>query len=284
MTIEFGHASHVGQKREHNEDAYGHDPASGIFVVADGMGRYASGGVASAIAVNTVLDRLRSGMETRGAVLAAHEAIKDAVCKGQGAQGMGTTIVVLLVGESQYEVAWVGDSRAYLIGDRVRQLTRDHSLVQRLVDDGTIQVNEAATHPQRNVITQALGLDNAVIQVDTINGRIRDGEKILICSDGLYGEVDDSDIFRIINMASSPQRAVEALIDAANKNGGSDNITALLVDFHNKNNDADHISSKTVPHDCLSYQAYARRRKKTKLIILCSLLVVICIYLLVLIY
>jgi serine/threonine protein phosphatase PrpC len=144
-----------------------------------------------------------------------------------------------------------------------------------LVDDGTINQSEAAIHPQRNVITQALGLENTHIQVDVIKGRFHSGERILICTDGLYSEVGNREIFRIVRMAANVQQATDELIETANKNGGSDNITALMVDFFEENSVPNQLTSKTVPHDCLSFKSYSRRRQKLWWIVLYSILMFI---------
>ncbi|MEZ4599574.1 MAG: Stp1/IreP family PP2C-type Ser/Thr phosphatase [Syntrophotaleaceae bacterium] len=226
-----GHATDVGRVRDHNEDNYIVLPEKGLWLVADGMGGHAAGEVASAIAVKCITGKVGEKMSLAMAIEAAHQAIIKAGRNGEGTPGMGCTIVALQMSGCDYEIAWVGDSRAYLWNGVLRPLTRDHSFVQQLIDSGAISEEEARVHPQRSVITQALGAsDLKTVRVDTVQGTLCRGEQILLCSDGLTSEVEDGQIAQLLQGAESPMQAVEDLIRTANNNGGSDNITVVLVE------------------------------------------------------
>lgn len=231
MDYVFGHATDVGRVRDHNEDTYVAAPENALWVVADGMGGHSAGEIASAIAVEVIAMEVANGIPLNEAIEKAHQAILRAVQEGMGSPGMGCTVVAARLNGCELEVAWVGDSRAYLWDGSLRLLTRDHSFVQQLVDSGAISEEDARHHPQRSVITQALGAnDLKAIRVDTVNDVLARGERLLLCSDGLTGEVEDAGIAAILKRTADPQQAVERLIAAANENGGSDNVTVVLLD------------------------------------------------------
>lgn len=191
-THEYAAGTHVGRVREHNEDYYYVDPVAGLWLIADGMGGHQSGEIASATVGEYIPRAIEQGISVEEAIIRSHSAIFDAVEKGQGSYGMGTTVVVLKMDGNAYEIAWVGDSRAYLWNGELRPLTRDHSLVQRLLDAGAINAQEAKDHPQRNRLTNVLGASEPILpQVDSIQGILEPGEYILLCSDGLSGEVNE---------------------------------------------------------------------------------------------
>jgi len=247
-----GWATDVGQVRQRNEDAVfvmtayqegGHGLIPfGLFVLADGMGGHRLGDVASALATRivaqhviaeTILHTLRE--EEPGADRPPlSEVLIDAVNKANAAvamevPGAGTTLTcALLLGPRAY-IAHVGDSRAYLVSsDGLEQITRDHSLVDRLVELGQLTQAQAANHPHRNVLYRAVG-QKGELEVDTYMRVIPSDGALLLCSDGLWGLVDEEAIARIIRDAPSPQAACTDLIQAANEAGGRDNITAILV-------------------------------------------------------
>lgn len=231
MDYTFGHATDVGRVRDHNEDTYIAVPENGLWAVADGMGGHSAGEIASAIAVEVIAAEVGNGCPLDEAIEKAHQAILQAALEGQGAPGMGCTVVALKLSGYEVEVAWVGDSRAYLWDGALRPLSRDHSFVQQLIDSGAISEEEARHHPQRSVITQALGADELkTVRVDSVRDILARGERLLLCSDGLTGEVDDAYIADVMSRTSDSQQAVEQLIAAANNNGGSDNVTVILVD------------------------------------------------------
>jgi PPM family protein phosphatase len=225
-----------GRMREQNEDSL--YAGTTVFAVADGMGGHAAGEVASATALEPLraLDR-REFATAEDAQHALAEAIAEAnlnvVAKATNEpelRGMGTTLTAVLVRDGRFHVAHVGDSRAYLIrGGEISQLTTDHTLVEQLVREGRLSRDQAATHPQRSVITRAIGVDREV-EVDSLPPlEMQPGDQVLLCSDGLSGPVEDPDIAGILAAEPEGQGAADALVDAANRAGGPDNITVVLI-------------------------------------------------------
>ena len=230
--IEFGHATHVGLRRAHNEDTYWADGSLGLWLVADGMGGHEYGEVASAVARDTLVREVRQGLALVDAIRGADEAIIALSQRRKEALPMGTTIAALRVQRDDYEVAWVGDSRVYLWQNgSLQQLSQDHSYVQELVAQGAISAEQARNHPHRNMVTQALGItDPQELHVETCAGKLESGMQFLICSDGLTEEVDDQAIATVLARRElAAQECVEHLVLAALDSGGSDNITVLLV-------------------------------------------------------
>lgn len=235
----FGACTHVGQIRQGNEDSY--VAVDGLYVVADGMGGHSAGEVASAIAVKTLAEihtATESGMKTpeqvADAIATANMAIFLESLDDSEKAGMGTTLTALIVTDAathQIVIANIGDSRTYLWRDgQLRQITIDHSHVQTLVERGAISAEEARTHYQRNIVLRALGIDTA-IDVDIFPLDVRDGDRFILCSDGLVDEADDSEIENEVRLGSEPQQLAQSLVDLANDHGGRDNITVLVVDF-----------------------------------------------------
>lgn len=230
--IEFGHSTHVGLRREHNEDTYYADADLGLWLVADGMGGHEHGEVASSIARDTLVQQIGQGTPLVRAIQIADEEIIRHSTRRSEALPMGTTVAVLrLGGETDFEVAWVGDSRVYLWNQNLRQVSQDHSYVQELIDQGAITSEQARRHPHRNVVTQALGVtDPQSLRVESVRGRLEPGMQLLLCSDGLTEEVDDAQIAAILARTDlSAQECVDHLILAALEGGGSDNVTVILV-------------------------------------------------------
>ncbi|MGH2514581.1 MAG: PP2C family protein-serine/threonine phosphatase [Ktedonobacterales bacterium] len=299
----------VGQQREQNEDAcYIHvvendSQIAGLFVVADGMGGYHAGEVASKIAVDTISELLRpllgptssqptvrlKGKRGRGkdtkagrddpaktrpltedgengdapaeagnateqrmssetqqlgesivlehytdklkaAVEQSSEAIVEYGHQHAEARGLGSTVTVVMIAGDQAFIANVGDSRTYLFRDgKLQRLTHDHSLVERLVEAGQIERDEVYDHPHRNLIYRSLGANKAEVDVDIFTERLKDGDALLLCSDGLWEMVRDPQLESILGEVSDPAAATEILIERANENGGEDNISAVLV-------------------------------------------------------
>jgi protein phosphatase len=229
--IEFGHHSHVGLRREHNEDTYYADAELGLWLVADGMGGHEHGEVASAIARDTLIEQVGQGNPLARAIqLADEEIIKHSSRKAE-ALPMGTTVVAVRVKGDEFEMSWVGDSRVYLWDGALKQLSQDHSYVQELIEQGAITAEQARTHPHRNVVTQALGVtDPQSLRVETVRGSMKPGTQILLCSDGLTEEVEDSQIAAALARSDiSAQECVDHLILAALDGGGSDNVTVVLI-------------------------------------------------------
>jgi protein phosphatase len=228
--IEFGYKTDVGKVREHNEDNLRSLPEKGLWLIADGMGGNEAGEVASALVIETVPNLLNQGLGLKEALLQTHYRVHRAVKDGLGERGMGSTAVALQLNAESYEIAWVGDSRAYLWnGSSLIRLTRDHSLVQQLLDSGKISQEEAEKHPQRNVITQALGAAMKEVRVDTVKGHLAKGDRILLCSDGLNSELSDYEIAVILSRETSCQELSDRLVEAAIAKRGSDNISVVLV-------------------------------------------------------
>lgn len=229
--IEFGHLSHVGLRREHNEDTYYGDAEMGLWLVADGMGGHEFGEVASALARETVVREVKAGKPLSEAIRLADEEIIRQSRRRADSLPMGTTIVAVLVKDGRFEMGWVGDSRVYLWNGQLIQVSQDHSYVQELIEQGAITPEQARTHPHRNVVTQALGVtDPASLKVETISGEFKPGMQLLLCSDGLTEEVDDEQIARLLARKElTAQECVEQLILAALDGGGSDNVTVVLV-------------------------------------------------------
>lgn len=260
----FAAKTDAGRCRDHNEDSFLADADQGLWVVADGMGGHEGGEVASAIAVQEIQQQVQVGHALSDAIYMAHQSILKAVDKGEGRQGMGSTVVALHMIGNHFEIAWVGDSRAYLWNGRLRQLSRDHSFVQQLLDSGAINEEEALAHPDRSVISQALGADAVSIKVDSVSGELYRGERLLLCSDGLSGEVDDQQISSILSEHPDDASAVETLVQAALDNGGSDNVTVILFSANDSFPLKPHAAA-TVPFDASQLNNSLDHRSRQKL-------------------
>lgn len=226
--------SHVGLRRELNEDNFASIPEFGVWAVADGMGGHDGGEIASEIAKDAVIEGARMRRELSRTFEMAHDEITSHPMSG-GERGMGTTLVALRADleQSSIELAWVGDSRAYVLDDAgLVQRSKDQTQVQKWVDEGLISEDEARTHPYRNVITQALGIEQEdSLQVATWQGLVTGSTRVLLCSDGLTEHVEDAHLKLLLSSGSCKQ-AAQNLVQAALDGGGSDNITVVLVDFN----------------------------------------------------
>ena len=224
--------SHPGRKRRRNEDAWVCHPP--LFAVADGMGGARGGEIASRVAATALGESVDGSGESRVVALIqeANRQVYERAREDSDASGMGTTITVALFENGIVSIGHVGDSRAYLIRDRkVDQLTEDHSLVAELVRSGRLSPEEAETHPQRSVITRALGTDPDV-DVDVFSVEAKPGDLFLICSDGLTAMVDDATILDVVERQRDDlDAAAKELIAAANRNGGEDNITVVFFEI-----------------------------------------------------
>ena len=223
--------SHPGRKRRRNEDAWVCAPP--LFAVADGMGGARGGEIASRVAATALGESVDGNGEQRVTALIqeANRQVYDRAREDSDASGMGTTITVALFENGLVSIGHVGDSRAYLIRDRaLDQLTEDHSLVAELVRTGRLSPEEAETHPQRSVITRALGTDPDV-DVDSFSVEAKPGDLFLICSDGLTSMVDDETILQVVENGRADFEAVaKELVGAANRSGGEDNITVVFFE------------------------------------------------------
>lgn len=227
--------SDIGLARQTNEDSYICDHP--IYIVADGMGGHVAGEVASKMVTVAVKEAVqaksaawpRSEDILTEAILEANALVLQKAKQQIEYAGMGTTISMFLVGQRECLWAHVGDSRIYLLRQRrMTQITRDHSLVWDLVEKGAITKEESLTHPRRNLLTRAVGVDGD-LQIDTGRLALEPGDRVLLCTDGLTNMVGDEEIQEIISFADIAQ-SVDTLIDRANQNGGIDNITALLIE------------------------------------------------------
>ncbi len=230
-TLAWGARTDVGCVRAHNEDSY--LVQSPLFCVCDGMGGHAAGEVASSIAVETIArmaPHTADAAMLASAVEAANAAVIEAAAHGRGKPGMGCTATTAYIDGHSLAIAHVGDSRAYLLheGTLIR-VTHDHSFVEELVDAGEITADEARVHPNRSVITRALGSDPAMY-ADHFMLNIDQGDRLILCSDGLSGMVPDREIERVATESETPQLAADNLVDAALAAGGADNVTVVVVD------------------------------------------------------
>jgi serine/threonine protein phosphatase PrpC len=249
-----GWCTDVGRVRNQNEDALfvfsGEQEANnavppfGLFMLADGMGGHQSGEIASALALRTaaswllsrvyfpLVDETDRGTDQPSLTDVVREAIAHANrIVTRDFPGSGSTLTCGMVLGNRLFIGHVGDSRAYLLraGQAARLLTKDHSLVNRLMEVGQLTAEEAAVHPQRNVLYRAIG-QGATLEVDVSTYALEPGDRLLLCSDGLWGLLDEAEIWRLVQEAATPQQASEQLVAAANAAGGNDNITVVLVE------------------------------------------------------
>lgn len=230
-----GVSTAVGHVRRHNEDSYLVAPEIGLWVVADGMGGHSAGEVASQIACETIANCVREGKSLSESISGAEKAISEAILKGEGSEGMGTTVVAAKVDGPRYEIAWVGDSRAYLWHDnRLRQLTHDHSLVQELLDQHVITEDEARAHPNKSVLSRCLGGGTTGrVEIDRIQNSFYANEILILCSDGISGEVPfhriEQKVRELTKDSVSVSTISEDLIALALEHGGNDNATAIVI-------------------------------------------------------
>ena len=229
MKIEVGSATDIGRVRERNEDSILVEPP--LYVVADGMGGHRGGQVASQVALEMMEELAGEGKGSLADhVRSANRAVWDRSVEDQRLSGMGTTLTAARVDGASATIAHVGDSRAYLLREGLlRQLTTDHTLVERMIRSGEITEAEADVHPHKNVLTRALGTDQHV-EVDEDAVELIDGDRLLLCSDGLTGMVTEDQIQAILETTESPQQAADRLVKAANRAGGIDNISVVVID------------------------------------------------------
>ena len=230
----------IGRKRQLNQDfIYLSEVPVGnlpnVFIVADGMGGHNAGDYASRYAVETLVEEIEISFEKNPvkilgrAIDRANRMIRQRAREDISYSGMGTTMVIATFIGRYLEVANVGDSRLYVISDRIRQITQDHSLVEEMVRMGGIDRASARNHPDKNIITRAIGARDYV-EADFFNLELHTGDMVLLCSDGLTNMVDDETIFRILKFGGSLEDRVEELVRVANQNGGKDNISVIVIE------------------------------------------------------
>ncbi len=227
----YGSRTEIGNVREHNEDSLTVLPP--LFAVADGMGGHEAGEVASEITINTLNDLAPQSADAEAlarAVVAANLNVIKAPSQGVGREGMGTTLTAAILEKERLIIAQVGDSRAYLLHNgSLQQLTRDHSLMADMIEAGQLTEAEARVHPNRSVITRAIGSDPHM-QPDLYELNVETGDRLLLCSDGICGVIEDHEIASIMRQAPSAQSCADQLVEAALAAGGFDNATAVVVD------------------------------------------------------
>lgn len=237
--MKISSATSVGKIRALNEDAFYVAPLANnslLAVVADGMGGHNAGEVASNEAINVIRDvATENEHEAKEVLIEALNVANSTVYKMSQDKttlsGMGTTITACLVSDEKVTAAQVGDSRLYLIRDnKIIQITKDHSLVEMLIENGSITRDDAKHHPQKNVITRAIGTDSSV-EADIYEFSIENGDIILLCSDGLVNMVEDEKILSIIKKTRKFEQTADKLINEAENAGGNDNITVILIKF-----------------------------------------------------
>lgn len=241
-TLEYCAATHPGLKRDNNEDCYVNLPAVGLWAVADGMGGHEAGEVASAIVSETFESVSSNGKAFNlvDAIQQSHRNILNAAENGRGAYGMGSTLVAVRANFQGYQIAWVGDSRAYRwtpqkSGGLLERLTTDHSYVQMLLQSGAISEADVEKHPDKNIITQCLGMQElSQLKVDTLDAEWQDGQWLLLCSDGLTDELSDQEIAEILQHAPNSFTAVDELLHQALTHGGRDNVTVQIIEAPSK--------------------------------------------------
>jgi len=254
MRVVAAGRTEVGCVRKHNEDNFLVDPELGLFVVADGLGGHAAGEVASQIVVDKVGQFIThtvepdhtwpvdydpslpfDGNRLKAALLLADQGILNDIRTNPERESMGSTVVACLVNGETVTLVHVGDSRAYLLNkDGIQQVTQDHSWVAEQVANGILTPEEARRHPFRNVITQALG-NGGDLDISVRELRVAELDRILLCSDGLSGMVQDEEIWNIVQNSTDMEEAAGSLISKAMANGGEDNITVVIVAFEPDN-------------------------------------------------
>lgn len=230
--------THTGMVRDNNEDFFVYDDNLNFFVVADGIGGHNAGEVASELACSIILDNFKKHYDDYSdklplllskSIEKANKAVYMKSLENEMFEGMGTTITLGILSSGVVYAAHVGDSRMYIISDgKMAQATKDHTLVNELLKNGSISIEEARVHPQRNIITKAVGSSEKLV-VDIFELEVEESNVLLLCSDGLTDTTTDEDILDIINASSNYDEACENLVSKANDSGGSDNITVMLV-------------------------------------------------------
>ncbi|GFI01847.1 MAG: Stp1/IreP family PP2C-type Ser/Thr phosphatase [Lachnospiraceae bacterium] len=234
----------IGKKRKLNQDfVYVSEISVGnlpnVFVVADGMGGHNAGDYASKCTVETMVREIRGCFEKNPirilgkAIMAANDQIRRRAKEDNSLYGMGSTVVAATCLGHYLQVANVGDSRLYIINDEIRQITRDHSLVEEMIRMGGLDRAAARNHPDKNIITRAIGALDTV-EIDFFHEELRPGDIVLMCSDGLTNMLEDEEISKIIREYPSLEERAEKLVEAANQNGGKDNIAVILINVFAK--------------------------------------------------
>ena len=277
LTLAIGAATDTGNLRGQNEDS--HIAQQGLFAVADGMGGHNAGEVASAMAIEYLRGVALSGVASAEAfaqvVRDLNNAIFSAATATTDQRGMGTTLTAAALLDSTSEtdqpsqivIANVGDSRTYLLrSGELRQLSVDHSYVQELVTEGLLTIDEARTHPRRNIVTRALGID-AQVSVDTWTIPMFDGDRFMLCSDGLVDEVPLNEITEMMREHTTPQQVAERLVTAAKWHGGRDNITVIVLDVSINAATTEVVAAPDITPDTASESTTSNKKRVFALVV-----------------
>lgn len=235
--MEFASESHPGNRYQHNEDSLGWSEEAGVWLVADGMGGHACGDVASRVAKQSILNQLASDDYTRQTPLTelishAHDAVVDEGVR-RSTENMGSTIVVLRLSGGLAQIGWCGDSRVYLQRDNeLVRLTRDHSLLEQLLESGVVEPTEAFGHPQKHVLVQALGITNPPPVPAQLEVELASDDMLLLCSDGLHDELRDEEIAALVKDNPQPADAVAALVKRVLEGPARDNVSVVCLKVH----------------------------------------------------
>lgn len=231
----------IGRKRKLNQDfVYSSDEPVGnlpnVYIVADGMGGHRAGDYASKCTVETMVREIRSCFEKSPirilskAIRIANDQVRRKAREDESLFGMGTTVVAATCLGKYLQIANVGDSRLYIINEEIRQITRDHSLVEEMVRMGGLDREAARNHPDKNIITRAIGARDT-IEIDFFHEELKSGDIVLMCSDGLTNMLEDEEIGRILKSQGTIEERAEKLVEEANSNGGKDNIAVIIIDM-----------------------------------------------------
>ena len=277
LTLAIGAATDTGNLRGQNEDS--HIAQQGLFAVADGMGGHNAGEVASAMAIEYLRGVALGGVASAEAfaqvVRDLNNAIFSAATATTDQRGMGTTLTAAALLDSTSEtdqpsqivIANVGDSRTYLLrSGELRQLSVDHSYVQELVTEGLLTIDEARTHPRRNIVTRALGID-AQVSVDTWTIPMFDGDRFMLCSDGLVDEVPLNEITEMMREHTAPQQVAERLVTAAKWHGGRDNITVIVLDVNINTATPEVVAAPDITPDTASESTTSIKKRVLALVV-----------------
>jgi len=231
LTVKSITVSHTGHVREHNEDALYADDHQGIWLVADGMGGHASGEVASQLAVKSIIEAINEGQPLTEAIKQSHLAILNQAEQKPEQKGMGTTIVAAQQLKTSFKIAWVGDSRAYLINNQLQQITTDHSFVQDMVFREILTSEEAEKHPQKNLINRSLGMEGRPCKVDYKTIYPTASGALLLVTDGVSDFLSHEQIQSLFKPAQSQAETSQQLTQAILKTEAADNFSFVIIDF-----------------------------------------------------
>lgn len=250
--------THIGQ-RTTNEDSILVDEKLGLYIVADGVGGLEKGDVASKTACQKVMQCTKQGRKLDYSVYEAHGALVDQIESNHSKQGMATTIAAVLFTNNNYQISWVGDSRVYLWDGKLKLLTKDDSFVERLFENDLISLEDMETHPDRNVISQALGMTRKEITINNNSGTLEKNQVLLICSDGLYSIANEADISHELSLQEEMTHLTEKLVNIAVENDGKDNISLISI----KSDESTHQQDESIkPHVVREFDAKTGAYKK----------------------